>query len=98
MQGRSQAQKGVAAIRSLSTDIDTAAEQVQSLKSRAEEIQKITEVINSVAEQTNLLALNAAIEAARAGEQAEVLRLSQTKFAALRVKPRVRPKISARCY
>ncbi|MCS6135270.1 methyl-accepting chemotaxis protein [Shewanella baltica] len=69
VQGRSQAQKGVAAIRSLSTDIDTAAEQVQALKSRAEEIQKITEVINSVAEQTNLLALNAAIEAARAGEQ-----------------------------
>ncbi|MCS6121520.1 methyl-accepting chemotaxis protein [Shewanella baltica] len=69
VQGRSQAQKGVSAIRSLSTDIDTAAEQVQALKSRAEEIQKITEVINSVAEQTNLLALNAAIEAARAGEQ-----------------------------
>lgn len=40
VQGRSQAQKGVAAIRSLSTDIDTAAEQVQALKSRAEEIQK----------------------------------------------------------
>ncbi|EGM70456.1 methyl-accepting chemotaxis protein [Shewanella sp. HN-41] len=69
VQGRTQAQKGVEAIQSLSADIDTAAEQVQSLKSRAEQIQKITEVINAVAEQTNLLALNAAIEAARAGEQ-----------------------------
>lgn len=69
VQGRTQAQKGVESIHSLSADIDTAAEQVQALKSKAEQIQKITEVINSVAEQTNLLALNAAIEAARAGEQ-----------------------------
>ncbi|GIU08975.1 methyl-accepting chemotaxis protein [Shewanella morhuae] len=69
VQGRSQAQKSVTAIRSLSVDIDTAAEQVQTLKSRAEQIQKITEVIDTVAQQTNLLALNAAIEAARAGEQ-----------------------------
>lgn len=69
VQGRTQAQKGVTAIESLSSDINTAALQVQALKSKAEQIQKITEVINSVAEQTNLLALNAAIEAARAGEQ-----------------------------
>ncbi|MCT8863363.1 methyl-accepting chemotaxis protein [Shewanella bicestrii] len=69
VQGRTQAQKGVSAIESLSGDINTAAQQVQALKSKAEQIQKITEVINSVAEQTNLLALNAAIEAARAGEQ-----------------------------
>ncbi|QQK59163.1 methyl-accepting chemotaxis protein [Shewanella sp. LC6] len=69
VQGRTQAQKGVSAIESLNADINTAAQQVQALKSKAEQIQKITEVINSVAEQTNLLALNAAIEAARAGEQ-----------------------------
>ncbi|MGL4219266.1 MAG: methyl-accepting chemotaxis protein, partial [Shewanella sp.] len=69
VQGRTQAQKGVSAIESLNTDINTAASQVLALKSKAEQIQKITEVINAVAEQTNLLALNAAIEAARAGEQ-----------------------------
>lgn len=69
VQGRTQAKKGVSAIESLNADINTAAQQVQALKSKAEQIQKITEVINSVAEQTNLLALNAAIEAARAGEQ-----------------------------
>lgn len=68
-QGRIQAQQGVQAIQSLNLDINSAAEQVQLLKTKAAQIQKITEVINAVAEQTNLLALNAAIEAARAGEQ-----------------------------
>lgn len=41
---------------------------IMSLGKDVDEINEITELINSVAEQTNLLALNAAIEAARAGE------------------------------
>jgi methyl-accepting chemotaxis protein len=41
---------------------------VAGLSSTAEEVGKITEVIESIAKQTNLLALNATIEAARAGE------------------------------
>ncbi len=41
---------------------------VIDLKSAAEEINRVVEVITNISEQTNLLALNATIEAARAGE------------------------------
>lgn len=41
---------------------------VDSLKSRANDIGLVVELIKDIAEQTNLLSLNAAIEAARAGE------------------------------
>ncbi|MFT6896056.1 MAG: methyl-accepting chemotaxis protein [Paraglaciecola sp.] len=53
----------------LVVSIKHAAGQLQQLRDSADDIQRITEVINGVASQTNLLALNAAIEAARAGEQ-----------------------------
>ncbi|MCP5268083.1 MAG: methyl-accepting chemotaxis protein [Zoogloeaceae bacterium] len=56
-------------IASLAGTVRTAAEQVESLGKRSEEISRITAVIREIADQTNLLALNAAIEAARAGEQ-----------------------------
>ena len=46
-----------------------AAESINEVVARAEDIDTIIQVIHAVAEQTNLLALNAAIEAARAGEQ-----------------------------
>lgn len=57
------------AIASLADTVCTAAEQVESLGRRSQEISRITGVIREIAEQTNLLALNAAIEAARAGDQ-----------------------------
>ncbi|ABR30612.1 hypothetical protein SU69_03845 [Thermosipho melanesiensis] len=47
---------------------DLTNEIVNSLSTKAQNIEEIVETINSIAEQTNLLALNAAIEAARAGE------------------------------
>lgn len=43
-------------------------QKIKDLGIKVNEINDITELINSIAEQTNLLALNAAIEAARAGE------------------------------
>ncbi|MBN7826199.1 methyl-accepting chemotaxis protein [Bowmanella dokdonensis] len=42
---------------------------ISELAAKAESINSVVDVINSISEQTNLLALNAAIEAARAGEQ-----------------------------
>lgn len=43
-------------------------ERVKKLGRAAEEINNVTDTINSISSQTNLLALNATIEAARAGE------------------------------
>lgn len=45
-----------------------ASERVSALGRAAEEINKVTDTINSISSQTNLLALNATIEAARAGK------------------------------
>lgn len=47
---------------------DATSETMSSLGKSAEEIGKVTSVIQIIAQQTNLLALNAAIEAASAGE------------------------------
>lgn len=60
---------GVNNISTLVAAVSDAAQQLARLRSSSDNIQRITDVINTVAEQTNLLALNAAIEAARAGEQ-----------------------------
>ena len=56
-------------ITALVAAVRDAADALERLRNSSDNIQRITEVINTVAEQTNLLALNAAIEAARAGEQ-----------------------------
>lgn len=56
-------------INNLVQSVSRAAQDLEQLRSSSDNIQHITEVINTVAGQTNLLALNAAIEAARAGEQ-----------------------------
>lgn len=56
-------------ISSLSNDIRSAADVINTLHDDSTSIGSIIDVIRGIAEQTNLLALNAAIEAARAGEQ-----------------------------
>ncbi len=56
-------------INTLSSEIEKAAEVIQTLKTDSEGIGAVLDVIRGISDQTNLLALNAAIEAARAGEQ-----------------------------
>ncbi|QSX35423.1 methyl-accepting chemotaxis protein [Shewanella avicenniae] len=68
IEGREFAVSGFNAIHTLSADVTSAAGHVTELKSKADAIEKITDVIDNLAAQTNLLALNAAIEAARAGD------------------------------
>lgn len=52
----------------LSVRASASRDAIETLNQRSEEIQRVTQVIQTIASQTNLLALNAAIEAARAGE------------------------------
>jgi len=66
--GQQELRAAIAAMQQLSTQTATSRELIDGLSSRTEQIEKVTQVIQSIASQTNLLALNAAIEAARAGE------------------------------
>lgn len=56
-------------VSTLMSEIDAAANHINSLNEQSQKINSVLSVIGGIAEQTNLLALNAAIEAARAGEQ-----------------------------
>jgi methyl-accepting chemotaxis protein len=58
----------VTSINDLSTQLESASQQIEDLFNSSEKIGQVIEVIKNIADQTNLLALNAAIEAARAGE------------------------------
>lgn len=67
-QSRLQVRVSVKASRTLSDEINIAANTINKLADDTKNVSQILNVITSIAEQTNLLALNAAIEAARAGE------------------------------
>jgi len=61
--------KASSSINNLASEMETASDVIQSVRSDSDSIGSVLDVIKGIAEQTNLLALNAAIEAARAGEQ-----------------------------
>lgn len=67
-QGDEVVTKAVSQIELLAAEMETTRVAMTSLRTDAESIGGVLDVIKTVAEQTNLLALNAAIEAARAGE------------------------------
>lgn len=62
-------QEAKAAMEQVGESAGSAANRMDGLTQRSQEIGKLVTVIHEISEQTNLLALNAAIEAARAGEQ-----------------------------
>ncbi len=67
-QGQAQLQQALTSLQQLNSQAAASRELMLGLSSSTEQIEKVTQVIQSIASQTNLLALNAAIEAARAGD------------------------------
>ena len=58
----------ISGIEGIASIVNSASDQISTLKTRSQEIADVIQVIDDISDQTNLLALNANIEAARAGE------------------------------
>ena len=82
-QGAEVVQRTILNMQSMTQMVKIAAETVQDLGTRSDQIDAIVSSIKAIANQTNLLALNAAIEAARAGEQGRGFAVVATEVRAL---------------
>jgi methyl-accepting chemotaxis protein len=69
LEGSDVVKQTITVMASISDRVMSAAQTVEKLGARSDQIGEIVGTIEDIADQTNLLALNAAIEAARAGEQ-----------------------------
>jgi len=69
LEGAKVVKGSIVVMETIAERVKSAAQRVESLGGRSEQIGQIIGTIEDIADQTNLLALNAAIEAARAGEQ-----------------------------
>ena len=78
-QGAASVNRTIDAIQSLADEISQASSAVEQLTARANKINDVVTVINSISGQTNLLALNAAIEAPGPGTRGAVLRWLPTR-------------------
>ncbi|GAB6099907.1 methyl-accepting chemotaxis protein [Halanaerocella petrolearia] len=70
-EGRESINSAISQMEQISNKAEDSGDYMMVLDQKAEEIDKIIQLITNIAEQTNLLALNAAIEAARAGEHGQ---------------------------
>ncbi|BCE02689.1 methyl-accepting chemotaxis protein [Marinicellulosiphila megalodicopiae] len=67
--GQKVIEQSLSRVNTLYDTVTSAADVIQELSKKSDDIALVLDAIRGIAEQTNLLALNAAIEAARAGEQ-----------------------------
>ncbi|WP_415897320.1 methyl-accepting chemotaxis protein [Neptuniibacter sp. QD72_48] len=67
--GKGIVEEMIGGIKDLVGEVRLAGESSGELKTKAQAVEQVVDIITEIAEQTNLLALNAAIEAARAGDQ-----------------------------
>ena len=67
-QGWQLVQRSVQSMVDARDQVESVAEKITMLASRAQSISEIITTVDDIAEQTNILALNAAVEASRAGE------------------------------
>lgn len=69
LDGADSVEQAIEQMHSIQTEVSSTTDQLRSLVSLSDEIDRIVDTVSTISDQTSLLALNAAVEAARAGEE-----------------------------